>query len=106
MTAGGWNAPQWVMLGVDMHEYQDSRRCVVAASQRLSRAELEQKVMPLETLSNYGRRSYRMTVTMDDVVFAFGATYGEAIQRLFNVWAPDGPDARPAIAAPTPELAP
>lgn len=104
-TAAGYLGPDWVMLGVPD---PDSTGVLVYASDKLTRAELE---VEIETADIYRLdspiagslitdRRFQLTATSRTLVWATGATYGDAIRNLMEHWAPETPSARAIGAGP------
>lgn len=83
--------PEWVMLGVTQPD-----GVVVFASRTLSMAELRNALIHdagimFNSLAgrNEFSKAWELSVTMQDVYWATGDDYGDAIRRLFAEWSPD-----------------
>lgn len=96
--------PEWVMLGIDQPE-----GVCVFASRTLSIAELRSALNHVtitkdgESRKNTFEAAWELAVTMDEVYWATGTDYGDAIRRLFEEWSPDASDAR-GLPMPVPSL--
>jgi hypothetical protein len=94
------NSPQWTLLG-----FRDGSRCVVLGSQQLSMVELRHEWNLFEEeFGPWGRRTPDITLNLvlRGFSLAYGATYQEALAKLFGTWDPDRPASPPRVALPPP----
>lgn len=108
--------PQWLMFGVELvervwpDEWAQGWRYLVIGSSELQRAELVNEMRFARGSGVYGAArtgramEYRTTfkTNLGSYTMAFGATYAEAIRRLFDQWSPDNHNPPPELPAGEP----